>query len=316
MPEVDGQQPGIDWITYVALEKGGRSEDAEAFLRAECERLGRDYEAVRLDDPHQRNAMPGLPPWEQLLVRAGNVDPRQPEFLFADRYRLSPSKIGEGGMGVVLEGYDVKLRRSVAIKLLKIDDPELIERLHEEAHLLAQVPHPNVVVVYDIGTSVWGVYIVMELVRGCNAQQWLEHRKPPPSWQQVFEVFVAAGRGLAAIHAAGIEHRDVKPSNVLMADGGVVKIADFGSRGGSISRSIRVASRGSTPRRSASKAAVGCARISTRSASRSGRRSMAAGPTRARPTSSYSGRGRWRTCRSKSRGPGRRRRSCRCWPRR
>jgi tetratricopeptide (TPR) repeat protein/tRNA A-37 threonylcarbamoyl transferase component Bud32 len=145
-----------------------------------------------------------------------------------DRYVLL-EPLGTGGMAVVYLAYDPKLRRNVAIKLVKAGGPQgaahLQARLVREAQALAQVSHPHLVQVHDVGT--WGdrVFIAMEYVRGPSLSQWLMQRR---RWREVVEAVLAAGRGLAAAHDAGLVHRDFKPANVLVGDDGRVRVVDFG----------------------------------------------------------------------------------------
>src|SRR5262249_21774566 len=140
--------------------------------------------------------------------------------------------IGEGGMGVIYAAYDPELNRKLAIKLIRPeaaaerDGENNKARLLREAHALARLSHPNVVLVHDVGT--WGdqVFLAMEYVEGCSLRQWLQAEQR--SWREVLNVLLAAGRGLSAAHAAGIVHRDFKPENVLVAKSGRVCVADFG----------------------------------------------------------------------------------------
>jgi len=136
--------------------------------------------------------------------------------------------LGAGGMGVVAEAYDPELDRRVALKLLKSDHARLDSqaRLLREAQAMARLSHPNVVQVYDVGVVGDQVFIAMELVRGQTLGAWLE--ASPRGWREVVRVFIDAGRGLAAAHAAGLVHRDFKPDNVLLAADGRVCVADFG----------------------------------------------------------------------------------------
>ena len=89
-------------------------------------------------------------------------------------------------------------------------------RLLREAQAVARLSHPNVVNVYDVGTLDGGIYIAMEFVEGETLDQWLRSAAPARSWREIVDVFLAAGRGLAAAHAAGVVHRDFKPQNVLV----------------------------------------------------------------------------------------------------
>jgi serine/threonine protein kinase len=145
-----------------------------------------------------------------------------------DRYVIVRA-IGSGGMGIVYEARDHALDRSVALKLLRSDvvanDGEVAARLVREARLAAGLSHPNVVAVYAAGMHGTSPFIAMELVPGASVRDWLAER--PRSWRDVVEAFVQAGRGLAAAHAAGIVHRDVKPDNILVASDRA-RVADFG----------------------------------------------------------------------------------------
>jgi len=143
-------------------------------------------------------------------------------------------KLGAGAMGVVVAAYDPALDRRVAIKL--IHDPGVpgapnVHRKLREAQTLAKLSHPNVVAVHDVGelepSSV--VFIAMEYIAGTTLKRWLEQ---PRSVREIVGVFLQAGRGLAAAHAAGVIHRDFKPANVMIGDDphgiGRVRVMDFG----------------------------------------------------------------------------------------
>ena len=139
-------------------------------------------------------------------------------------------KLGEGGMGVVLAAYDPQLDRRVALKLLRAApghlDDAMRERVLAEARALARVVHPNIVAVHDAGYDGDELFLVLELVEGATLRGWLEERRRTP--REIRDVFVQAGRGLAAAHAAGLVHRDFKPDNVLVGRDGRVRVADFG----------------------------------------------------------------------------------------
>lgn len=132
-------------------------------------------------------------------------------------------------MGIVYLAFDPELDRNVALKLVlprrqaRQDDPEA---LVAEARALARLSHPNVIQVYDVGR--WGdrVYVALEYVAGSTLDAWLRARTR--SWHEILEALLAAGRGIAAAHRAGMVHLDIKPSNILIGDDGVVRVLDFG----------------------------------------------------------------------------------------
>src|SRR5690606_4150918 len=132
--------------------------------------------------------------------------------------------------GIVYLGHDGELDRHVAIKLLRVhgDDGRGAARLLREARALARVAHPHVVAVHEVGTHEGAVFLAMERVDGVTLTQWQRGR----SWREVVEVYLQAGRGLAAAHAAGVVHRDFKPDNVLVGvdEHGAprARVVDFG----------------------------------------------------------------------------------------
>ncbi|WAS95323.1 serine/threonine-protein kinase [Nannocystis punicea] len=145
------------------------------------------------------------------------------------RYRVL-GRIGAGGMGTVYAARDPMLGREVAIKLARVDgsgSPLAYEsRLLREARLLAQVRHPNVVEIHEVGVFRGQVYIVMARIHGQTLRDW--QREQSRSWRQTVAKYVAAARGLQAAHAAGLVHRDFKADNALVGDDGRVYVVDFG----------------------------------------------------------------------------------------
>jgi tetratricopeptide (TPR) repeat protein len=141
------------------------------------------------------------------------------------RYRLD-RVIGSGGMGVVWEAWDPALERRLAIKLLRpeITDDAGRARLLREARALAKLQHPNVVAVHDVGEVDGDVFIATELVDGEPMGRW----QLGQSSADVIAAYAQAARGLWAAHRAGLIHRDVKPSNILIGSDGRVRIGDFG----------------------------------------------------------------------------------------
>ena len=131
--------------------------------------------------------------------------------------------LGVGAMGVVYAAHDPQLERDIALKMLRAHAAE--QRLQKEALALARLRHPNVVTVHDVGVDRDRVFIAMELVHGVTLTEWLTRTH---TRAEIVAVFVQAGRGLGAAHAAGLVHRDFKPDNVLVGDDGRVCVTDFG----------------------------------------------------------------------------------------
>src|SRR4051812_12479072 len=140
--------------------------------------------------------------------------------------------VGRGGMGEVYAAYDPELDRKGAVKLLRVKPgagvslTEGRQRTLREAQAIARLSHPNVVVVYDVGTFEEKVFIAMEFVEGHTAGFWAQSQNR--TWQETLKVYLAAGRGLAAAHEKGLVHRDFKPDNVMVSRDGQVRVMDFG----------------------------------------------------------------------------------------
>jgi serine/threonine-protein kinase len=151
--------------------------------------------------------------------------------VLAERYELG-ERLGVGGMSTVLEAFDRRLERPVAVKLLAehlADDSQFVARFRREALSAARLVHPNVVQVFDFGLdeSSGRHYIVMELIRGQSGAEILRD-EGILGVQEALSMVLQACRGLDYAHRNGVVHRDVKPGNLLRAEDGVVKLADFG----------------------------------------------------------------------------------------
>lgn len=143
---------------------------------------------------------------------------------------------GRGGMGRVYKAYDPKLKREVALKLLRTNDAELEQRAVREAQAMASLSHPNVVPVYDVDRDDGRLYIAMEFIPGQTMRRWLKGRDPSKAdYREVLGIMVQVGRGLAAAHQADLVHRDLKPANIVLGEDGRVRVMDFGlARGGGL----------------------------------------------------------------------------------
>ncbi|MBN9686858.1 MULTISPECIES: serine/threonine-protein kinase [unclassified Corallococcus] len=172
--------------------------------------------AVMLSEPLTRSVKPRIP-----QVAQGTLLGR---YVVLDR-------LGAGGMGVVHAAYDPSLDRRIGLKLLRAppatgNSQGQTEQLLREAQAAARTRHPHVVAVHDVGTFGDVVFIAMELVDGGTLRQHL--REAPRPWREVVRLYLQAGRGLAAAHAAGVVHRDFKPDNVLVDKEGRARVTDFG----------------------------------------------------------------------------------------
>jgi serine/threonine-protein kinase len=156
--------------------------------------------------------------------------------LIAERYELE-ELVGTGGMSSVYRAHDRLLERDVALKVLHqqfLADGEQVERFRREARAVARLSHPNIVTVIDRGEQDGRQYIVFEYVDGENLKALVEREGPLPE-RDAIELALQVARALGFAHEQGLVHRDVKPQNVLLNDGGDTKVTDFG-----IARSLDV----------------------------------------------------------------------------
>ena len=244
--------------------------------------------------PEQAALAPPISPAD-VRVTVSAVEPQPPTRI--GRY-LVLRKLGQGGMGVVYSAYDPELDRKVAIKLLRPHHEGSAgqARMRREAQAMAQVSHSHIVQVYEVGQDEHlghgGLFVAMEFVAGQPLSAWQTQQRsgrqhlPAADVRALLRLYVQAGHGLLAAHAAGLIHRDFKPDNVLVGDDGRVRVADFGlarSLGGAAS----VAAAGA-----ASGAASGTASVLDPSAvvsSATGARSDQADPSPASAASTNTG---------------------------
>ncbi|MGH1347722.1 MAG: serine/threonine-protein kinase [Nannocystales bacterium] len=181
-------------------------------------------EAAAEHSTHDEGSGLGLPRVDKGRVFAGlfeeNAEPETVGRFVVER------RLGQGGMGTVMQAYDPQLDRKVALKLLHgAAEPRHQQRLLREAQALARLSHRNVVSVFEVGEAGGHLFIAMELVVGTTLTVWQQQAHP---WRECLEVYLQAGRGLAAAHAVGIVHRDFKPSNCMLDEAGVLRVLDFG----------------------------------------------------------------------------------------
>ncbi|MFE0450189.1 protein kinase [Streptomyces sp. NPDC058914] len=164
---------------------------------------------------------------------------RRSAHVLAGRYRLD-AVIGSGGAGDVHRGFDLRLKRPVAVKLFRVGaDMAMEERFHNEAVILARLKHPGIVTVYDAGRHNGRAFLVMQLIEGPTLKDRIFADALTPGETAALGADLA--RALAHAHEAGIVHRDVKPSNIILDASGHPHLTDFG-----ISRLLDATTRTST----------------------------------------------------------------------
>ena len=198
-------QTGSDRSAYLADACG---EDTA--LRAEVESLLQFHETTGSSEPEAQ-------------VEAAQFAPGQ---MFAGRYRMV-ARIGRGGMGDVWRADDVILQTPVALKLIASTAADQSGRILNEVRLARQITHPAVCRVFDVGNADGVVFFTMELVDGEDLAALVRRVGRLPS-EKVADIARQLCGGLAAAHAQGVLHRDLKPGNVLINNQGQVRITDFG----------------------------------------------------------------------------------------
>ena len=252
----DVEMPGMDGLELCAAVRASGRDDlpflfvsgrAEPSDRVDGLRLGADDYIGKPVQPQElllkvtrqvargRKRLAGRAPRagvrdleQQLKERA----PSGPAVLLG-RYEVQ-EVIGRGGMGTVFRGWDPRLKRAVALKTLhsgELADVLAVSpgRLLEEAVMTARFNHPHIVAVYDLEDAPEAPFIVMELVQGVSLHQRLRLGRLDPA--AVGPLLAAVARALAAAHAGGVLHRDVKPGNILLGRDGAIKLTDFGIAG-------------------------------------------------------------------------------------
>ena len=203
-------------VTRLAPEASMRCPGCQADVRpdaASCPRCELSLDAARSAGPP--------------LSRSSLV-PDVPDSLFAGRYRLV-EQIGRGGMGVVFQAEDTRLKRSVALKFLAQElaaDGHARARFFREAEAAAALDSPHVCTVYEVGEHDGRAFIAMALVEGGTLKARIAKERLPLA--EVLTLACEIAGGLAAAHACGVVHRDIKPANILLTADGEARLADFG----------------------------------------------------------------------------------------
>ena len=146
-----------------------------------------------------------------------------------ERYEIE-REIGRGGMGVVYLARDKQLDRKVALKFLGTlvdNNEEYRQRFVREAKTAAKINHPNIVAIYDISASQGKAYIAMEFVEGMSLHKYIEKKGKLPA-REAINYMAQACAALYSLHSCGIVHRDIKPDNIIIGKGGLIKLMDFG----------------------------------------------------------------------------------------
>ena len=230
------------WMLALAYENLGKLESSrEVLLKIRTVDVGYKEVEQKLSSVQSRISMAGVGQGaaayvaEMPTMATPAPDPNKSPVMsmvensLKNRYELE-KELGRGGMGVVYKARDTRLDRPVALKFLGslVDGSEEYRlRFEREARAAAQVSHPNILSIYDIGVDEGSSYIAMEYVEGGNLNQYLK-KSGKLSPRDAVEIIGQACEALDAVHQAGIVHRDIKPDNILLAKGGVVKLMDFG----------------------------------------------------------------------------------------
>jgi serine/threonine-protein kinase len=241
-PETDAEAPALDVLARL-YERHGFPENAAEVLRKLSASRADQGDAARVDfQPLDASPeLAALPPLPEPAPASPRTEPpaaaRQPAAddgpafypgaVIAGRYRLA-ERLGTGGMSVVFRATDLELDDEIAVKVLTqaVFDAETDARLRRELMLSQQIVHRNIVRTFEMGRAQGLRYLILELLRGSKLTGRM-HAGPLPLGEGL-DYLTQACAGLQAAHDLGVIHRDVKPGNFFIAEGGVLKVMDFG----------------------------------------------------------------------------------------
>ena len=149
--------------------------------------------------------------------------------VFDGRYKINRT-IGVGGMAIVYEATDLMTNKRVALKMLKdsiSDNAQALRRFINESKAVAMLNHPNIVKILDVSVKTEHKFIVMEYIRGITLREYM-NRKGMLDWREATEFISQILLALDHAHMKGVIHRDIKPQNIMVMEGGIIKVTDFG----------------------------------------------------------------------------------------
>ena len=244
--QVDAEQdPEIITSVLEKIHSSGTLRTSEVITPVASDIALKDEQTVALPATSAPVPMPQNAPSSIPTTAKKYVDMQQPKAKHEDmssygfsigqilrnQYKIV-REIGQGGMGRVYEGEDLPLKRRVAIKTLlpngdKIDFAKQCEQFQQEAEICAQLDHPNIVHVYNVGVEKNIPYMVMEYIEGVSISEYVKEHGVE-DWQLQAKLIKKIARGLVCVHNAKLLHRDIKPTNILVKNDGEPVLIDFG----------------------------------------------------------------------------------------